>query len=98
MGIDYEEDEDDFDFAQEDPEWPYESPEETSDFANPDMDDDDEIEKLRQNTYSKEPQMTLDDILDKINTSGYDSLTDEEREFLSKQEGRKILGFGKFNK
>jgi len=98
MGIDYEEDEDDFDFAQEDPEWPYESPEETGDFADPDMDDDDEIEQLRQNTYSKEPQMTLDDILDKINTSGYDSLTDEEREFLSKQEGRKILGFGKFKK
>ena len=97
MGIDYEEDEDDFDFAQDDPEWPYESPEETGDFADPDMDDD-EIEQLRQKTYSKEPQMTLDDILDKINTSGYDSLTDEEREFLSKQEGRKILGFGKFNK
>jgi hypothetical protein len=42
--------------------------------------------------------MSVDEILDKISSSGYDSLTDEEREFLSKQEGRKILGFGKFNK
>ncbi len=97
MGIDYEE-EDDFDFAQEDPEWPYESPEETGDFADPDMDDDDdEIEQLRQKTYSKEPQMTLDDILDKINTSGYDSLSDEEREFLSKQE-KKVIGFKDFKR
>ena len=96
-GLDYEEDEDDFEFAQEDPEWPHESPEE-GDFADPDMEEEDEIEQLRQKTYSKEPEMKLDDILDKINDFGYDSLTDEEREFLSKQEGRKILGFGKFNK
>jgi hypothetical protein len=39
--------------------------------------------------------MSLDDILDKINDSGYDSLTDEEREFLSKQESR-ITRFNKF--
>jgi len=97
MGIDYEEDEDDYEFAQEDPEWPHESPEE-GDFAEPDMEEDDEIEQLRQNTFSKEPQLNVDEILDKISSSGYDSLTDEEREFLSKQEGRKILGFGKFNK
>jgi hypothetical protein len=97
MGIDYEEDEDDFEFAQEDPEWPHESPEE-GDFAEPDMEEEDEIEELRQRTFSKEPQMNIDEILDKINASGYDSLSDEEKEFLSKQEGRKILGFGKFNK
>ena len=97
MGIDYEEDEDDFDFAQEDPEWPYEKPEETGEFAEPDMDDDDEIETLRQKTYSKEPEMKLDDILDKINDSGYDSLTDEEKEFLSKQEKR-IIGFKNFKR
>ena len=96
MGIDYEEDEDDFDFAQDDPEWPYESPEETGDFADPDMDDD-EIEQLRQNTYSKEPQMSLDEILDKINDFGYDSLSDEEKEFLSKQE-KKVVGFKDFKK
>ena len=42
--------------------------------------------------------MSIDEILDKIGASGYDSLSDEEREFLSKQEGRKILGFGRFNK
>ena len=97
MGIDYEEDEDDFEFAQEDPEWPHESPEE-GDFAEPDMEEEDEIEELRQRTFSKDPQMSLDEILDKINDSGYDSLSDEEKEFLSKQEGRKILGFGKFKK
>jgi len=97
MGIDYEEDEDDYEFAQEDPEWPHASPEE-GDFAEPDMEEEDEIEELRQRTFSKDPQMSVDEILDKISSSGYDSLTDEEREFLSKQEGRKILGFGKFNK
>ena len=95
MGIDYEEDEDDFDFAQDDPEWPYEEPENTGEFAEPEMEEDDDIESLRQKTYSKEPQMSLDDILDKINDSGYDSLTDEEREFLSKQESR-ITRFNKF--
>jgi hypothetical protein len=98
MGIDYEEDEDDFEFAQEDPEWPHESPEESDEFADPDMeDDDDEIEQLRQKTFSKESQMNIDEILDKISASGYDSLTDEEKEFLSKQESR-IIRFGKFNK
>jgi hypothetical protein len=97
-GIDYEEDEDDFEFAQDDPEWPHESPEETGEFADPQSEEEDDIEELRQRTFSKEPQMSLDDILDKINDSGYDSLTDEEREFLSKQEGKKILGFGKFKK
>ena len=97
MGIDYEEDEDDFDFAQDDPEWPYEQPEDTGEFAEPDMDDDDEIEQLRQNTYSKEPQMSLDEILDKINDFGYDSLSDEEKEFLSKQE-KKVVGFKDFKK
>lgn len=99
MGIDYEEDEDDYDFAEDDPEWPYEKPEETDDFVEPGMndDDDDEIEELRQKTYSKEPQMSLDDILDKINASGYDSLTDEEREFLNKQEKR-IVEFKKFKR
>jgi hypothetical protein len=96
MGIDYEEDEDDdFDFAQDDPEWPYEKPEETGEFADPDMEEDDEIEALRQKTYSKEPEMKLDDILDKINASGYDSLSDEEKEFLSKQES-KITRFKNF--
>jgi hypothetical protein len=97
MGIDYEEDEDDFEFAQEDPEWPHESTEESDEFADPDMEDDDEIEQLRQKTFSKEPQMNIDEILDKISASGYDSLTDEEKEFLSKQESR-IIRFGKFNK
>lgn len=98
MGIDYEEDEeDDYDFAQEDPEWPYEKPEDTGDLADPEMeeDEDDEIEQLRQKTHSKEPGLSLDDILDKINDSGYDSLTDEEKEFLSKQES-KITKFKNF--
>lgn len=97
MGIDYEEDEDDYDFAEEDPEWPYEQPEETGEFAQPDMEEEDEIEQLRQKTYSKEPQMNIDDILDKISSSGFDSLTDEEKEFLSKQESR-ILGFKNFKR
>ena len=98
MGIDYEEDEDDdFEFAQDDPDWPYEKPEETAEFSEPEMEDDedDDIESLRQNTYSKQPEMKLDDILDKINDTGYDSLTDEEKEFLSKQES-KITRFNNF--
>lgn len=101
MGINYDEDdEDDFEFAEEDPNWPYEKPEETGEFAEPDMDDDDEIEALRQKTFSKEPQMNIDDILDKISTSGPGSLTDDERKFLdeqSKRESIKILNFKKFN-
>jgi len=98
--INYEEEEDDFDFAQDDPEWPYEAQEEeeSDEFADPDMGEDDDIEQLRQMSFSKEPQMSIDEILDKISASGYDSLSDKEREFLSKQEGRKILGFGRFNK
>lgn len=98
--INYEEEEDDFDFAQDDPEWPHEAQEEeeSGEFADPDMGEDDDIEQLRQKSFSKEPQMSVDEILDKISASGYDSLSDEEREFLSKQEGRKILGFGRFNK
>jgi hypothetical protein len=98
--INYEEEEDDFDFAQDDPEWPHEAQEEeeSGEFADPDMGEDDDIEQLRQKTYSKKQKFNMDDILDKIGASGYDSLSYEEREFLSKQEGRKILGFGRFNK
>ena len=98
-GIDYEEDEDDFDFAQDDPEWPHESQEEgePGEFAEPESGEDDEIEQFRQQTYSRQSsELSMDDILDKINDSGYDSLTDEEKEFLSKQESRKVLGFNKF--
>ena len=99
MGIDYEEDEDDdFEFAEDDPNWPYEQPEESEEPIHQEMEDeDDDIESLRQKTYSKEPEMSLDDILDKINASGYDSLTDEEKEFLSKQESR-ITKFENFKK
>jgi hypothetical protein len=98
MGIDYEEDEeDDFEFAEDDPNWPYEKPEESEELTYSEDDDDDDIEQLRQKTYSKEPKMSLDDILDKINASGYDSLSDEEKEFLSKQESR-IIKFENFKK
>jgi hypothetical protein len=97
MGIDYGEDEeDDFEFAEDDPNWPYEKPEESEELTYSE-DDDDDIEQLRQKTYSKEPKMSLDDILDKINASGYDSLSDEEKEFLSKQESR-IIKFENFKK
>jgi len=98
MGIDYEdEDEEDFEWAQDDPEWPYEAPEETGEFADPQSEEeDDEIEQLRQKTYSKSPEMNVDELLDKINDFGYDSLTDKEKEFLSKQESKKILGFKRF--
>ena len=41
--------------------------------------------------------MSLDEILDKINDFGYDSLSDEEKEFLSKQE-KKVVGFKDFKK
>jgi len=99
-GIDYEEDEDDFEWAEDDPNWPYEK--EEGELVNPtedeDEDEDDEIEQLRQKTYSKEPQMNIDDILDKINDSGYDSLTDDEKEFLKKQESKRITNFKDFLK
>jgi hypothetical protein len=95
MGINYE-DEDDFEWAQDDPNWPYEK--EEGDVLSPEEDeDDDEIEQLRQKTFSKEPTMNIDDILDKISASGYDSLTDEEKEFLRKQESKTIKKFNKFN-
>jgi hypothetical protein len=41
--------------------------------------------------------LNVDEILDKISASGYESLTDEEKEFLSKQESR-IVRFGNFKK
>ena len=97
MEYDYEEEEEETEFAQDDAEWPYESPEETGEFADPQSEEDDEIEQLRQKTFSKEPQLNVDEILDKISASGYDSLTDEEKEFLSKQESR-IVRFGKYKK
>jgi len=95
MEYDYEEEE--TEFAQDDAEWPYESPEERGEFADPQSEEDDEIEQLRQMTFSKEPQLNVDEILDKISASGYDSLTDEEKAFLSKQESR-IVRFGKYKK
>jgi len=100
MEYDYEEEEEETEFAQDDAEWPHEAQEEgeSDEFADPDMGEDDDIEQLRQMSFSKEPQMSVDEILDKISASGYDSLSDQEKEFLSKQEGRKILGFGRFNK
>ena len=97
MEYDYEEEEEETEFAQDDAEWPYESPEETGEFADPQSEEDDEIEQLRQKTFSKEPQLNVDEILDKISASGYDSLTDEEKEFLSKQESR-IVRFGLYKK
>jgi len=97
MEYDYEEDEEETEWAQDDPEWPYEAPEETGEFADPQSEEEDEIEQLRQKTYSKEPQLNVDEILDKISLSGYDSLTDEEKEFLSKKESR-IVRFGNFKK
>jgi hypothetical protein len=97
MGVSYEEDENDFEFAQDDPNWPYEKPDETELPSQPTEDDDeDEIEMFRKNTFSKEQEMNIDDILDKINDTGYESLTDEEKEFLKKQESKKIVGFNKF--
>ena len=98
MGIDYEEDEeDDFEFAEDGPNWPYEKPEESEELLHSEEEEDDDIEQLRQKTYSREPKMNLDDILDKINASGYDSLSDEEKEYLSKQES-KIIKFENFKK
>jgi hypothetical protein len=97
MEYDYEEEEEETEWAQDDAEWPYDKPEETGEFAQPQSEEEDEIEQLRQKTFSKEPQLNVDEILDKISASGYDSLTDEEKEFLSKQESR-ITRFGKFNK
>lgn len=86
-------DEDDFEFAQDDPNWPYEK-EEGEMLAYGEEDEEDEIEQLRQKTYSKEQKFNMDDILDKINAKI--PLTDEEKEFLSKQESMKILNFKKF--
>jgi len=86
-------DEDDFEFAQDDPNWPYEK-EEGEMLAHGEEDEEDEIEQLRQKTYSKEQKFNMDDILDKINAKI--PLTDEEKDFLSKQENMKILNFKKF--
>jgi hypothetical protein len=97
MEYDYEEEEEETEWAQDDAEWPYEAPEETGEFADPQSEEEDEIEQLRQKTFSKEPELNVDEILDKISASGYDSLTDEEKEFLSKQESR-IVRFGKYKK
>jgi len=99
MEYDYEEEEEETEWAQDDAEWPHEAQEEeeSDEFADPDMGEDDDIEKLRQKSFSKEPQMSVDEILDKISASGYDSLTDEEKAFLSKQESR-IVRFGKYKK
>lgn len=44
-----------------------------------------DIEKLRQKTYSNQPEFNLDEILDKINSKGFDSLSKEEKDFLDKQ-------------
>lgn len=97
MEYDYEEEDDETEWAEDDPNWPYEKEEGNQDVAHEgEEDEDDEIEQLRQKTYSKEPQMNLDEILDKINDSGYDSLSDEEKEFLKTQESRRIIGFKKF--
>ena len=97
MGVDYDEDdEDDFEWAQDDPNWPYEK-EEGEMLSHEGEEDEDDIEQLRQQTYQRQgSELNLDEILDKINDSGYESLTDEEKEFLSKQESRKILGFKRF--
>jgi hypothetical protein len=97
-GIDYEEDEDDFEWAEDDPNWPYEKEEGEVAMPTEEEEEDDDIEQLRQKTYSREPQMNIDDILDKINDSGYDSLTDEEKEFLKKQESKRITNFKDFLK
>jgi hypothetical protein len=96
MEYDYEEEEEDVELAEEDPNWPYEK--EEGDLASEVEEETDEIEELRQKTYSKEPEMKLDDILDKINDLGYDSLTDGEKEFLRKQESKKITNFKDFLK
>ncbi len=95
-GIDYEEDEDDFDWAEDDPNWPYEKEEGGVAMPSEVEEEEDEIEQLRQKTFSKEPQMNIDDILDKINDSGYDSLTEEEKEFLKQQESKRITKFKDF--
>jgi len=96
-GINYEEDEDDFEWAEDDPNWPYEKEEGEVEMPT-EEEEEDEIEELRQKSFSKEPEMKLDDILDKINDSGYDSLTDEEKEFLKKQESKRITNFKDFLK
>jgi len=95
MGVDYEDEMDDVEWAEDDPNWPYE--EEESTFSEEDLDeeDEDDIETIK---YKSSTQLNLDDILDKINDSGYDSLTDEEKEFLQKQENKRISNFYKFIK
>jgi hypothetical protein len=96
MGVSYEEDDEDFEFAQDDPNWPYEKSDEPEPMDDIEEEEDDEIELFRQKSFDKDTQMSVDDILDKINASGYDSLTEEEKEFLKQQESRKIIGFNNF--
>lgn len=82
----YEDDEDD-DFAENDPDWPYEI--EDSDTLEDEFEEEDDIQNLRNKSVSK---MSIDDILDKINRSGYDSLTREERDFLDRSEKKRYRG------
>jgi hypothetical protein len=100
LGIDYDEDEDeDFEFAQDDPNWPYEK--EESDTLHGDEDvEDDEIEQLRQKSmrrYSEEndTEKRKEEIFNKL--ADGKPLSDEEKDFLSKMEKRKIFNFKRFN-
>lgn len=43
------------------------------------------VEFIEEGGFSEEPELDVDDILDKISKSGVDSLTREEREFLDKK-------------
>jgi hypothetical protein len=43
------------------------------------------FEFINDSFLSNEPQLDMDEILDKISMSGYDSLTNEEKEFLDKK-------------
>ena len=62
-------DEDDFEWAQDDPNWPYEK-EEGEMLSHEGEEDEDDIEQLRQQTYQRQgSELNLDEILDKINDS-----------------------------
>jgi len=99
MDIDYE-DEDDFEFAQDDINWPYEKEESNLAHAEEEESESDDIEQLRQKSYQRysnedDVEKRKEEIFNKL--ADGEPLTDEDKEFLSKHESKKIFGFKKFN-
>lgn len=100
LGVNYDDEDDDFEFAEDDPNWPYE--EEEGDFAKMDGDEEenDDINQLRQRSeerYKKEDDLERrkEEIFNKL--ADGKPLTDDEKDFINKMENKKILNFRRYN-